>query len=449
MEGSTQAPIRHPIPWRDEDFWDQLSLDKELRRVFDICHGCRRCFNLCDSFPQLFDVIDESESGELDTVSSDTFPKIAESCTLCDMCFLTKCPYVPPHEFNIDFPHLMLRARAVETEKIGKPPFIQNQLAQTDRNGIIGKKFGFILNFFTNINNKIFRKILNYIAGIDFKVILPKFDKNKFEIPVINKDGKANKRKAVIYTSCFANYNRTEIAEASLAVLAAQGVEIKLHYPECCGMPMLEQGNIERVSVSAEKISESFISFIEDGFDVIALTSSCALMMKYEWPLILPENESVKLLSQNTYDIDEYLVDISKKEGLVDGMKPVDGGISLHLACHSRAQNMGAKSNELLKLIPEADISIVERCSGHGGTFGVLTPTHDLARKVGKPAARMVAKADPSYVISSCPLASKHLSQITKEDVIKDKKSKSIRSGHPIELMAVSYGFLKKDEMSE
>ena len=449
MEGSTQAPIRHPIPWRDEDFWDQLSLDKELRRVFDICHGCRRCFNLCDSFPQLFDVIDESESGELDTVSSDTFPKIAESCTLCDMCFLTKCPYVPPHEFNIDFPHLMLRARAVETEKIGKPPFIQNQLAQTDRNGIIGKKFGFILNFFTNINNKIFRKILNYIAGIDFKVILPKFDKNKFEIPLINKEGKANKRKAVIYTSCFANYNRPEIAEASLAVLAAQGVEIKLHYPECCGMPMLEQGNIERVSVSAEKISESFISFIEDGFDVIALTSSCALMMKYEWPLILPENESVKLLSQNTYDIDEYLVDISKKEGLVDGMKPLDGGISLHLACHSRAQNMGAKSNELLKLIPEADISIVERCSGHGGTFGVLTPTHDLARKVGKPAARMVAKADPSYVISSCPLASKHLSQITKEDVIKDKKSKNIRSGHPIELMAVSYGFLKKDEMSE
>ena len=369
MEGSTQAPIRHPIPWRDEDFWDQLSLDKELRRVFDICHGCRRCFNLCDSFPQLFDVIDESESGELDTVSSDTFPKIAESCTLCDMCFLTKCPYVPPHEFNIDFPHLMLRARAVETEKIGKPPFIQNQLAQTDRNGIIGKKFGFILNFFTNINNKIFRKILNYIAGIDFKVILPKFNKKKFEIPLINKEGKANKRKAVIYTSCFANYNRPEIAEASLAVLAAQGVEIKLHYPECCGMPMLEQGNIERVSVSAEKISESFISFIEDGFDVIALTSSCALMMKYEWPLILPENESVKLLSQNTYDIDEYLVDISKKEGLVDGMKPVDGGISLHLACHSRAQNMGAKSNELLKLIPEADISIVERCSGHGGTW--------------------------------------------------------------------------------
>jgi glycerol-3-phosphate dehydrogenase subunit C len=262
--------------------------------------------------------------------------------------------------------------------------------------------------------------------------------------------GKQKKKnvKVVVYTSCFANFNRTEIAEASLAVLAAQGVEIKVHYPECCGMPLLEQGNIEKVSVSAQRISESFIDFIEDGYDVVTLTSSCALMMKYEWPLILPENKSVKLLSENTYDIDEYIVDISKNEGLIDGMKPVDGGISLHLACHSRAQNMGAKSNELLKLIPDADISIVERCSGHGGTFGVLTPTHDLARKVGKPAARQVAKVDPSFVISSCPLASKHLSQITKEDVKGNEKSQ-IKSGHPIELMAVSYGFLKKDEMSE
>lgn len=449
MEGSTQAPIRHPIPWREDDFWDQLSLDDELRRVFDICHGCRRCFNLCDSFPQLFDLIDESESGELDTVSSDAFPKIADSCTLCDMCFLTKCPYVPPHEFNIDFPHLMLRARAVEVEKKGKPPFMQNQLAQTDRNGKLGKSIGFILNFFTNINNKIFRRILNYLIGIDYKVILPKFDMGKLMIPSINKKGKATNRKAVVYTSCYANYNRTEIADASLAVLAAQGVEIKVHYPECCGMPLLEQGNIEKVSFSAERISESFVEFIEDGYDVITLTSSCALMMKYEWPLILPDNNSVKLLSENTYDIDEYIVDISKNEGLVEGMQPVDGGISLHLACHSRAQNMGAKSNELLKLIPNADISIVERCSGHGGTFGVLSPTHDLARKVGKPAARQVAKVNPSFVISSCPLASKHLSQITKEDIIKGNEKSQIKSGHPIELMAVSYGFLNKDEMSE
>ena len=450
MEGSIQAPVRHPIPWREEDFWDQLSLDDELRRVFDICHGCRRCFNLCDSFPQLFDVIDESESGELDTVSSDTFPKIADSCTLCDMCFLTKCPYVPPHEFNIDFPHLMLRARAVEVAKIGKPPFLQNQLAQMDRNGKIGKYFGLLFNFLTNLNNKIFRKILDYFLGIDYRVLLPKFDMRRIKVPLSNSDGNAKKRKAVIYTSCYANFNRTEIAEASLSVLAAQGVQIKVHYPECCGMPMLEQGNIEKVSESAERIAESFVSFIEQGYDVIALTSSCALMMKYEWPLILPENKSIKLLSENAFDIDEYIVDISKNEGLVDGMKPVDGGISLHLACHSRAQNMGAKSNELLKLIPDADISIVERCSGHGGTFGVLSPTHELARKVGKPAARQVAKSNPSYVVSSCPLASKHLSQVTKEDILKDEdNSKKIHSGHPVELMAVSYGFLNKEEMSE
>jgi glycerol-3-phosphate dehydrogenase subunit C len=319
-----------------------------------------------------------------------------------------------------------------------------------DRNGKIGKYFGFLFNFLTNLNNKIFRKILDYFLSIDYRVLLPKFDMRRIKVPLANSDGNAKKRKAVIYTSCYANFNRTEIAEASLSVLAAQGVQIKVHYPECCGMPMLEQGNIEKVSESAERIAESFVSFIEQGYDVIALTSSCALMMKYEWPLILPENKSIKLLSENAFDIDEYIVDISKNEGLVDGMKPVDGGISLHLACHSRAQNMGAKSNELLKLIPDADISIVERCSGHGGTFGVLSPTHELARKVGKPAARQVAKSNPSYVVSSCPLASKHLSQVTKEDILKDEdNSKKIRSGHPVELMAVSYGFLNKEEMSE
>jgi glycerol-3-phosphate dehydrogenase subunit C len=448
MEGSIQAPIRHPIPWREDDFFDQASLDEELRRVFDICHGCRRCFNLCDSFPQLFDAIDESESGELDTVDSDLFPKIADSCTLCDMCFLTKCPYVPPHEFNIDFPHLMLRSRAVELSKNGKPPFVQSQLAKTDRNGEIGKLIGFVLNFFTSLSNKVFRKFLDFSFGIDFKVLLPKFDMKKIKVPSVNLSGKAKNRKAVIFTTCYANYNRTEIADASLAILAAQGVEIEINYPGCCGMPLLEQGNIEEVSKSARRISQSFISFIDKGYDVIALGSSCALMMKYEWPLILPENDAVKILSENIFDIDEYIVDIAKKEGLVDGMNPVDGAISLHLACHSRAQNMGPKSNELLRLIPDAEISIVERCSGHGGTFGVLSETHDLARKIGKPAARKIDQSNPSYVISSCPLASKHLSQIIKED-INDNNSKDFKSGHPVELMAVSYGFLKKDEMSE
>ena len=135
-EGGLGAPVRHAIDWTNPDFFDEEKLDAELRRVFDICHGCRRCFNLCDSFPKLFDLIDESQSGELDTVSSDDFKPVVDGCTLCDMCFMTKCPYVPPHEFNLDFPHLMLRYRAIELKK-GEVGFADRQLTETDRNGKI------------------------------------------------------------------------------------------------------------------------------------------------------------------------------------------------------------------------------------------------------------------------------------------------------------------------
>src|SRR3989337_3147538 len=136
-EGSLKAPERRPVPWRDPDFYDPAKLDAELRRVFDICHGCRRCFNLCDSFPRLFDLVDAAETGEVDGVKSADFGRVVEACTLCDMCFMTKCPYVPPHEFDLDFPHLMLRARAVAFAK-GEVGFAKRQLTETDRNGRLG-----------------------------------------------------------------------------------------------------------------------------------------------------------------------------------------------------------------------------------------------------------------------------------------------------------------------
>jgi len=133
-EGSLEAPVRHPIAWQEESFYDPAAIDAEMRRQFDVCHTCRRCFNLCDSFPRLFDLIDESKTGELDSVDSKDFQRVADACTLCDMCFMTKCPYVPPHEFNIDFPHLLLRYKAMQTRQ-GQTTFADRQLAETDRNG--------------------------------------------------------------------------------------------------------------------------------------------------------------------------------------------------------------------------------------------------------------------------------------------------------------------------
>jgi glycerol-3-phosphate dehydrogenase subunit C len=200
-EGSLEAPVRHPIDWHNPDFYDEEKLDAELRRVFDICHGCRRCFNLCDSFPKLFDLIDEGETGELDAVKSEDFKPVVDACTLCDMCFMTKCPYVPPHEFNLDFPHLMLRYRAVEARK-GKTGFAQKQLSETDRNGRLAAPVAGLANWATKEGNGLTRPLMQAVAGIDAKAALPRFHGKTFAAraksarPAVNRDAPAFGRKA-------------------------------------------------------------------------------------------------------------------------------------------------------------------------------------------------------------------------------------------------------------
>ena len=133
-EGSLEAPTRHPLDWRNPDFYDQASADAELERVFNICHGCRRCVSLCNAFPTLFDLIDESKTGEIDGVAKADYGKVVDQCYLCDICYMTKCPYVPPHPWNVDFPHVMLRAKAIKFRG-GETNFRDRTLTSTDRLG--------------------------------------------------------------------------------------------------------------------------------------------------------------------------------------------------------------------------------------------------------------------------------------------------------------------------
>ena len=266
-EGSLEAPVRHPLDWENPSFYDEALLDEELRRVFDICHGCRRCFNLCDSFPRLFDLIDESKTGELDSVDSADFKPIVDACTLCDMCFMTKCPYVPPHEFNLDFPHLMLRYRAVEAAK-GELELVDQELAKIDRNGKIGTAIAPLANWASDRSNSLTRGILETTLGLDAEAELPKYasktfvDQAKANPLTPNKDAPAYGRKAVIYATCFNNYNDTDVGVAARAVLAKNGVETEVVHPHCCGMPMLEQGNIAEVAKSAAIVSAAFKLYV-------------------------------------------------------------------------------------------------------------------------------------------------------------------------------------------
>ena len=440
-EGSLEAPMRHPVPWQDPEFYDEAKLDDELRRVFDICHGCRRCFNLCDSFPKLFDLIDESESGELDTVDSKDFKLVVDACTLCDMCFMTKCPYVPPHEFNLDFPHLMLRYRAVEQKK-GQIPFSAKQLTKTDRNGKLASKVSGLVNWAGKCGNSVTRPIMESVADIHRDAKLPEYSSQPFAdkktAPTVNKDAPAYGRKAVLYATCFANYNNPHIGDAARAVLAQNGVETEVVYPGCCGMPQLEQGDIAAVAESAKQTSADLMPWIEKGYDVIALVPSCALMLKFEWPLLVTDDENVTKLSAATSDITEYIVGIAKKEGLADGIKALDGGVTVHISCHSRAQNMGQKAAEMLRLIPDLKLNVIERCSGHGGSWGIMKENFEVALKVGKPVARKAADANSKYVLSECPLARDHIVQgIEKLDKPVDKID---TMQHPVELFARAFG---------
>ena len=438
-EGSIDAPKRHPINFEHPDFLDPKKLDDEMRRTFDICHGCRRCFNLCDSFPKLFDMIDESENEDVESLKSEQFEPVVDACTLCDMCFMTKCPYVPPHDFDLDFPHLMLRYRTAQ-KKLNKLPAVPTQLAQVDRNAKIGVMLSSLINWASNIKNRFVRKLLELITGIDMRVKLPVYNSETFtkyfknNNIVVNSDAPSKNRKVVIYSTCFVNFNKKDTGVAALKVLKKNGVEVQESYPGCCGMPFLEQADLPKVVEQAKKVSKDLLEWVDKGYQVITLTASCGLMLKFEWPLLLPKDENIKRLSKNTSDIDQYIVDIAQNEGLAEGLQEIDGGVTVHNACHARAQNMGIKARDMLKFIPNIKMDVVERCAGHGGTFGVMKETYDLAVKVGRPTAKQIKNKNNKYMASDCPLAGKHLKQLETDTNIANDEAL-----HPIELMAKSY----------
>jgi glycerol-3-phosphate dehydrogenase subunit C len=442
-EGSLEAPTRHPLAWQDADFYDTGKLDAEMRRVFDICHGCRRCFNLCDSFPRLFDLIDASKTGEVDGVESVDFKRVADACTLCDMCFMTKCPYVPPHQFNLDFPHLMLRYRAVEAQN-DHVALADRELAKTDRNGKVAGKLAPLANWASERKNSLTRPLIEKVAGLDRDAELPKFAGKTFlarateTAPAVDKSAPGYGRKAVLYATCYVNYHDPAVGVAARAVLAKNGVETEVVYPHCCGMPLLEQGRIDKVAESAKVVAAELKDWIERGYDVVALVPSCALMLKFEWPLILPDDPDVKRLSGATYDVSEYIVDIAKKEGLAHGLRPLEGGVAVHISCHSRAQNMGQKASEMLRFVPETEIQVVERCSGHGGSWGFKKGHFETALKVGRPAARQMGESGKAFIASECPLAGAHIAQGVEK--LAEEGPRPTLVTHPVQLLARAYG---------
>lgn len=433
--------MRRPLAWDTPEFGDPAAIDAELRRTFEVCHGCRRCSGLCDAFPRLFALIDKAPSAALDTVDSADFKAVADACTLCDMCFRTECPYVPPHPLEIDVPRLMLRHRAAEFRR-GERRFEDREIAATDRNGRLAGMAAPLANWALDTANEPVRTLIEGLAGVHREAALPRFHHESLEqramtgAPVLNEAAPAFGRKAVLYATCLGNYNEPETGLAARAVLARNGVDTRIVHPGCCGMPRLELGDIETAARRAGRIAGELLAAADAGYDIVALMPSCALMLKHEWPSILPGNEDVARLARSVFDLSEYVVDIAGREGLAEGLAPLDGPVAVHLACHARAQDMGRKAVELLALIPGAEVEIIERCSGHGGAWGCLRGNFETALRLGRPAARRALEAG-GHTVSECPLAALHIAQGMAR-LAPGGPARTVE--HPIRLLARAYG---------
>lgn len=438
-EGSLDAPTRHPIDWNDPKFYDEDELNKELERVYDICHGCRRCVSLCNSFPTLFDLVDESSTMEVDGVDKADYIKVVDQCYLCDLCFLTKCPYVPPHEWNVDFPHLMLRGKAIKFKKQGASKR-DSLLSNTDQNG---KFFGIpvIAQTVNAVNhNSVTRKSMQKILGVHQDAYLPNYQsksaknhlkKHQTAISNVQAAGSTS-GKVAIYATCYGNNNEPGLVEDLVKIFEHNGVATKLVTQEkCCSMPKLELGDLDSVAKNKEHNIPILKELVDDGWDIIAPIPSCVLMFKQELPLMFPEDEALKQVQQAIFDPFEYLSIRYKEKMMNTDFKTSLGKIAYHAPCHQRVQNMGAKTKEILGLIQDTEVQIIERCAGHNGTYAVKEEYHKFSMKIGRPVMNKVKQAEANYYSSDCPLAGHHIA-----NGIKDGSTPT----HPITLMKIAYG---------
>ena len=415
-EGNLDAPTRHALDWKNPDFYEQASIDKELERVFDICHGCRRCVSLCQSFPVLFDLIDQSSTMEIDGVAKADYEKVVDQCYLCDLCYQTKCPYVPPHPWNVDFPHLMLRAKAAG-HKRGETTTAAKILSSTTAVGKLST-IPIVVDAVNALNRSpVARKLLEKSLGVHREARVPAYTSNTVRKRLKNLRDEAagqpagqTRGKVAIFATCYCNYSTPQPVEDLAAILRHNHVDVKLIEREvCCGMPKLELGDLDSVEKYKRKNIPVMAAAVRDGFDITAAIPSCVLMFKQELPLMFPDEEEVQLVKRHIFDPFEYLWQ-RYKGGLLDtAFKNALGKIAYHAPCHQRVQNIGPKTREVLGLIPGTEIQAIERCSGHDGTYGVKAKTYAFARKIAKPVEARVQQIAPAHFASDCPMAGSHI----------------------------------------
>ena len=438
-EGSLEAPTRHPLGWTDPKFWDSAALDAELARIFEICHGCRRCFSLCQAFPTLFDAIDNSASGELESVPRPVYWQVVDHCYLCDLCYMTKCPYVPPHPWNVDFPHLMLRAKSVRYRSEGAR-LRDRVLSATDA---VGRIAGIpVVAEVVNAVNRtgIGRRALNATLGVHPTAPVPEYHWPSFRTwarrrsrpSLMPRPAGGTRGKVALFATCYCNRNAPDIAKDLVAVYEHNGIAVEIAAREhCCGMPKLELGDLESVKRLMNTNVPQLLALVEQGCDVVAPVPSCVLMFRQELPLMFPDDPAVAKLRSRVFDPFEYLWLRHKAGELkLDFPHPL-GKVAYHVPCHLRVQNIGLKTRDVLALIPGTTLEVIERCSGHDGTYGVKTQFRESSLKIGRPVVSRVEAAQADHYASDCPMA---------QEQIASGLTERRPPTHPFTLLRQAYG---------
>ncbi|MCH9693112.1 MAG: Fe-S oxidoreductase [Gammaproteobacteria bacterium] len=438
-EGSLEAPTRHPLDWQSEEFYDEGPLFDELERVFDICHGCRRCFNLCNAFPTLFDAVDESETMEVDGVPKEVYWDVVDHCYICDMCYMSKCPYVPPHEWNIDFPHLMLRAKAARFKKQGAP-VRDKMLAATDAVGKLAT-IPVVVKAVNAVNRGVTsRKLLESTLGIHHKAPIPEYHSKTARKRLarlrdagdVTPSPSDNTRgKVALFATCYGNRNKPEIDEDLVAVFEHNGIPMALAEKEkCCGMAKLELGDLNAVDKAKQVNIPILAAMVDAGWDIVTPIPSCTLMFKQELPLMYPDDADVLKVRDAMYDPFEYLM-LRHKDGVMNtDFKFPLGKVSYQVPCHTRVQNIGLKTRDLLKLVPDTTVEAIERCSGHDGTYAVKKEFHEVSKKIARPVVNKLKRSEADHFVSDCPMAA--------DQIVQDLDDYD--ANHPMSLLRKAYG---------
>ena len=415
-----------------KQFWDEPEVEGELKRVFDICNGCRRCFNLCPSFDDMFKRLDrEAVDGDAEKLNAADFKSVTDLCYQCKLCF-NHCPYTPPHRWEVDFPRLMLRSKAVQTK--GEGQSLQDRfLGQVDAIGQLGSLLASLMNWLNR--NSLNRWLMEKTIGIHRSRILPVYAAETFRRWF---DKRASSRlsgaekKVVLFYTCSVNFNETEVGKACVRVLEKNSVEVQCPEQRCCGMPFLDGGDIERTKSNAKANVDSLHAWTAKGYDVVVPGPTCSYVLKQEYPWLL-KSDAAQAVAAKTFDICEYLMSLHS-EGKLDTrfIRPA-GKIAYQMPCHLRAQNIGYKSRDLMQLIPETNVQTYEKCAAIDGTWGLKQQYFDLSLKVAEPLLREIRESKSDLTVSDCFLAGLQIQQGTKKKPL-----------HPVQVLEMAYGLAEE-----